>query len=338
VQDGRSGVNQVADLVKENCVAVALNGHMLHWLARTDGANGEFIKANRHPSGGNCFVLTTPAGRKLAGGNGPGGAAEALASGLKAWRELPQTDRKALPRRQAVPSLPEVTRCTPPPGGLILRSYVRNLKRDGRGELARVTREDLKDRVQYPDWNPIYTEPAHYHVWLTAAEGKSLVPARPEKGQRFPVADPIQKRLFRYHLVNGTFGLPSPWRLEDIRSGELTLLVEEVSPVLRLRLEGAAVLATDADLSRAQRGYQARLLGWLEYDPGKKRLTRFDVVALGDYWGGDYEGGRFRRPGRAPLGIAFELARGDSAADRVPPLVHMDRKEIRDRYFAAEQR
>ena len=62
MQDGRFGVNQVAPLVKTHCVAVAINGHMLYWLAKTDGADGEFIKANRHPSGGNCFVLTTPSG------------------------------------------------------------------------------------------------------------------------------------------------------------------------------------------------------------------------------------------------------------------------------------
>jgi len=93
VQDGRFGVNQVAPLVKENCVAVAINGHMLYWLAKTDGADGEFIKANRHLSGGNCFVLTTPSGTKLAGGNGGGGAREALNSGLKNWKLLTDEER-----------------------------------------------------------------------------------------------------------------------------------------------------------------------------------------------------------------------------------------------------
>ena len=34
MQDGRFGLNQVADLVKERCVAVAINGHMLSWLAK----------------------------------------------------------------------------------------------------------------------------------------------------------------------------------------------------------------------------------------------------------------------------------------------------------------
>ncbi|MSQ96869.1 MAG: hypothetical protein EXR98_20265 [Gemmataceae bacterium] len=335
MQDGRFGVNQVAPLVKENCVAVAINGHMLYWLAKTDGADGEFIKANRHPSGGNCFVLTTPSGTKLAGGNGGGGAREALNSGLKNWKLLTDEERKALPPGKEVKP-PEAERCTPPPGGLILRSFARNLKKDG-GELARITREDLKDRELYPGWAPVYAEPAHFNVWFTEAEWKSLVPAEPRKGVTFPVLDAIQKRLFRYHLVNGTFGLPGTWSREQIRTGTLTLTVEEVAPVVRMRLQGAALLTTDADPVKAQRGYDARLDGRLTYDPQKKAFTRFDVVATGDYWGGDYEGGRFKRPGRTPLGISFELVRDDNAIDRVPPLVHMDREQPYRAYFAAEK-
>src|SRR5262249_58058161 len=101
---------------------------MLYWLAKTDGAAGAFIQANRHHSGGNCFVLTTPSGKKLAGGNGGGGAREALATGLKNWNRLTEEQRKALPPGKEVRP-PERDRCTPPAGGLILRSFVRNLKR-----------------------------------------------------------------------------------------------------------------------------------------------------------------------------------------------------------------
>jgi hypothetical protein len=103
-------------------------------------------------------------------------------------------------------------------------------------------------------------------------------------------------------------------------------------------LQGAALLTTDADPAKAQRGFDARLSGWLTYDPRQKAFTRFDLVAVGDYWGGDYEGGRFNRPGRTPLGISFKLVRGDNAIDRVPPLVHMDREQTYRAYFAAEKK
>ena len=316
----------MADQVKQNCVAVALNGHMLSWLAKTDGADGKFIKANRHPSGGNCFVLATPDGKKLAGGNGSGGAGEALAKGLAKWQQLSDAERRALPDGKTnVP--PEATRCTPPPGGLILTSYPRNLKRDERGDLAAITRADLKDRTNYPDWNFIYTEPAHYSMWLTEAEWKSLVPADPKAGDRVAIADGIQKRLLRYHLVNGTFGLPGRWRLEDIRSSQLTLTVTRTAPTWQLQLQGAALLADDAEPDKAKRGYDCRLLGFLEIAPAAKTFTRFDVIALGDYWGGDYEGGRFQRPGRTPLAISLELSRGAPPGERGWPRVPLDRKQ-----------
>lgn len=317
-------------------MAVAINGHMLYWLAKTDGQDGDFIKANRHPSGGNCFVLTTPSGTKLAGGNGGGGAREALTAGLKGWKLLTDDERKALPPGKEVKP-PEADRCTPPPNGLILRTFARNLKKDSRGELAAIAKEDLKDKTLYPDWNAIYTEPAHFNVWLTETEWKSLLPAKPKKGATYALPDALQKRLFRYHLVNGTFGLPGAWSLEQIRNGTLTLTVDDVAPMLRMSLKGSALLTTDADPAKAQRGFDARLQGMLVYDSQTKAIRHFDMVALGDYWGGDYEGGRFKRPGRTPLGISFELVRGDNAIDRVPPLVHMDREQQYRAYFAAEK-
>ncbi len=48
-------------------------------------------------------------------------------------------------------------------------------------------------------------------------------------------------------------------------------------------------------------------------------------------------GGRFKRPGRTPLGTSFELVRGDRAIGRVPPPVLMDRARISRAYDAAEK-
>src|SRR5688572_8655093 len=158
---------------------------MLSWLQKTDGADGDFIKANRHPSGGNCFVLATPSGTKLAGGNGGGGAAHALKEGLAKWNQLAADEQRSLPSGKTVLP-PEAARFAPPKGGLVLKSYLRNLKMIG-GEVARITKEDLKERTLYPDWNPIYIEPAHYTVWLTETEWKSLIPPTPKVGDEFAV-------------------------------------------------------------------------------------------------------------------------------------------------------
>src|SRR5262249_21705392 len=150
----------------------------------------------------------------------------------------------------------------------------RNLKFDTVGQLAHITRDDLKDRTAYPDWNPIYIEPTRYNVWLTESEWRALVPMSAKKDDRISVPDAVRLRLFRYHLVNGTFGLPGAWRRADIRKADLSLIIEETSPLVRVRLEGAALLATDADVSRATRGLDCRLAGMIEFDPKKEAFRR----------------------------------------------------------------
>ena len=80
----------------------------------------------------------------------------------------PGLDRK-LPFHEAMLLGYKAALCSPPDNGLILKSYIRNLTQDADGKLARITAADLKDRKAFPDWNPIYTEPQRYNVWLTEA-------------------------------------------------------------------------------------------------------------------------------------------------------------------------
>ena len=86
------------------------------------------------------------------------------------------------------------------------------------------------------------------------------------------------------------------------------------------------LLATAADAKKAERGFEAQVLGYLEYDPTHKVIMRFDVVAQGDHWGeSDLTQGA--RAGRQPLGVAFVLGRADKAADTVPPQAARDYNE-----------
>jgi hypothetical protein len=194
----------------------------------------------------------------------------------------------------------------PPTGTVVVNVYTRILDRDGDGFCKGICSRPGGDFA------------ARDHLWVLEPEVRALLPADPKKGDRVPLPPALRDRLLRFHLVDNTRGEPPHWRADEVRSGRLTLSVEEVDDAkVRLKLTGQGLLATSADPAKASRGFDVALLGWLELDRGKKRLTRFDVTALGDHWGrGTYTGGA--RPGRTPLGVVFELARGEEH-DRVPP-------------------
>jgi hypothetical protein len=201
-------------------------------------------------------------------------------------------------------------RRTPPAAGLILNVYARMLERTGNG--------NLRDSGLRGEAGLEFSA-SHDHLWLTKDEWPELLPPAPKKGERAPLPAAVADRILRFHLVDNTRGEPPMWNKEEVRLQQMTLTVDQVtSERIQLRLDGNALLATDAPLDKGGRGYEVRLLGYLEYNPRDRIIQRFDIVALGDHWGeGTYTRGA--RPGRTPLGIAFELVRGDLAADRVPP-------------------
>lgn len=92
------------------------------------------------------------------------------------------------------------------------------------------------------------------------------------------------------------------WRPEEIRSRKLTLTVESASPAeVRLKLSGNASLKKDK--GSFPYAYEPEYAGLLVYDCEKKALTKFDVLALGDWtWGYKREG-----PQVDLLGVALEL-------------------------------
>ena len=133
-----------------------------------------------------------------------------------------------------------------------------------------------------------------------------------------PVPDAIAKRILRFHLTDNTRGEPPLWKPEEIRDSAMSVTVTASdAESISLRLEGHATLATEADLTKADRGFIVKLRGELRYDREAKTLTQFDVAALGEHWGQ----GSFTpnpRPGKSLLGIAFGIAE-DIPANRVPP-------------------
>src|SRR4029077_12899637 len=81
---------------------------------------------------------------------------------------------------------------------------------------------------------------------------------------------------------------------------------------------GRVLIASDADVATARKGYRGRLLGYLDFDRRGQAFTRFDLVAVGENWWNERVA--YEMPlGALPMGVAFELAPRDSAFYHVPP-------------------
>jgi hypothetical protein len=270
---------------------------------------------------GTQLVLLTSSGRLLSGRvKDKDGLARALQEVLDAYAKLPEADRHPKSVEGEIKPQPK-----PPADGLVLTIYDRPLARGDAG------------RYRHPegdDYGGLRTHAPHGQrssLWLTADECKSLVPAKPEKGQMQKVPEKLAKRLWLYGLLPQTLWVVEEnWKPDSVRAGELEVIVEEVTAKnVRLRVHGsvqmtaASVLHTWPDrkfVKNLENRYDARLEGVLEYDPAKGKIVRWDMVALGDYsgrWFAGNSGWKEATPeAPLPLGFAFEM---DTTAYDLPP-------------------
>ncbi|MDW8266880.1 MAG: hypothetical protein RMJ52_16285 [Gemmataceae bacterium] len=276
----------------------------------------------------------------------------ASAKVLDEFRKLPEEERQ--PGAVSIPDLKpsEQVIPAPPEGGLVIRVYGRFLARDADQGLRRIRGEDfpqLRGKEADIRYLRFLLEPNTEYMWLTKREWQSLVPVQPTKGDKLAVASAIANRIARFHLsprraLTSEDGIIA---LRQVKAARLTLLVEEVTGErIILRLVGFVHHGSDYDETKATSpngplgfGFANELHGILEYDRRKERFVRFDIVAPGEVWGrwGDANGNSqtIERPGRSPIGFAFELADGRSPTDRLPPGGHGGRA-LQAEYFAKE--
>ena len=200
-----------------------------------------------------------------------------------------------------------------PEGGLILRANARILDRKGD--------EYIKGTCDFVGGDRASRD----FVWLTKTELQSLFPSRQEVGYSYPLPEKIAERISRFNLIDNTRGEPAFWKRSDIRKSAITLKVQEIrGKTVHLRLDGTVTLASEEDLSQAERGYKVRLRGQLTYDSSNGEFERFDIAGIGDHWGrSTYTPGN--RPGRTLLGVAFGLADDEKPSERIVPQGLRDR-------------
>jgi hypothetical protein len=326
----RFWTDETVKLIKKNFVAVSVSNYD---QMRQDDI-GKFVRAAgmQFPGAGGSHWFVTAAGKVLGRDMKPA---------LQKWQALPTTERAPGAVKIGRPGKGDSKFAppSPPPGALIVKLYYRAFMRKPDGSLRYVVGKDLwhyekgiKTEGPFEATYPgcLSTPQAQPdHMWLTRTEWRSLIPARPQRGEKFALPAPVADRLCRWHL-NPLFvyGEANPLERKEVRAARLTLTVVRASAsTIRLRLDGFARLGKDAPAAVKpgrkacvdQWGYEPRLFGWLEYDCRKQAFQRFDMVALGDHFGRLGICDSASRPGCQPLGIAFELVTSNAPADRIAP-------------------
>ena len=151
------------------------------------------------------------------------------------------------------------------------------------------------------------------HLWITKEEIASLT--------RGTMPESVTRRIALYHLIDNTRGEPPMWKDAELRSAKITL-----TPVTARDEHGKTAVSdrgykligdAEAATSNGDRAYIVKLVGYVEAKGDK--LTRFDLVARGQFRGhGQYTGNN------APLGpftmaIAFAIADQTTEAAKIPP-------------------
>lgn len=176
-----------------------------------------------------------------------------------------------------------------PAGGLVVRV---NTKILGGYEGVKETNEYWARYAKYFQ-NAI----ARDNLWVNAEEKKELIDLK------FP--ESLAKRIARFNLIDNTRGEPPMWNNDEVRSVSISVDKEGI-------VTGEFKLATQDN----KRGFEGTFYGHVEKE-GEK-LIRFDLVAKGLHWGQ----GRYTRGapnGKFPIAMAFRLADGSDAADKVYP-------------------
>ncbi len=279
---------QIIAWLKDDFVPVAFD----QWyVRRQQDAAGDFYRKiagqgprNNFESTTQGFYLATPSGKLLAYNNNRG-----------PWR-IRNLMQQALEQQPAefhaepikTDDRDEQFTREPPPGTVVVQVNAKVL-----GGYS-----DSDSTTNNRAWREIFQNAiSRDNLWITQGEQRSLA-----KGS-FPTD--LARRLARFHLVDNTRGEPPMWKLEEIKTIQMT--VDDQG-----HLRGSVHLET----ASGQRGFVGVVWGQLKMKDD--RLTQFDLVAKGRFWGqGRYTEGAPR--GKFPFAVAFRLAAGDDVADQVAP-------------------
>lgn len=314
-------------------------------------ATGDFL---RKAFGPKFFPTSSGYKRCVTAGGIDLGQAGHPAKVLKKFRALPEGERRpgAVTVSGHGPVDRSIVPAEPPEAGLVLRIHGRLLAQDKDG-LRRVGADDFPLMAEHDERrrarNAYLFEASTDHIWILESEWRKWIPhGEPRKGWTVAVDEKVARRVARFHLSpQRIYSEGGEWNTKSVREAGLKVTVEDFDAAsIRFRLEGTMAMGSRYDAARATtpngplgRGYEARVLGMLEYDRRAGVIRKLESVVLGDSWGrvGDANGKSIslERPGRNPLAFAIELVSKRLPVDCLVPMGRASKLKGFD-YFGAK--
>lgn len=228
---------------------------------------------------------------------------------LKKWARLPASERFAnrpIDPRGATPRTDGIY----PNDGLVLVESMRDLPRQAPAE-----------EPCAGSWNKDF-------AWFRKTEARAFLPPRCFPGARWRVPDRLIKRLAAHHFVDYVRCIGYPFDYRTIDYAWLNSTVSSVDGnLVKVRFTGASRTSQDGprgqegkdnqDQLNQWRGIEVKILGEATYDMAAEKFKQFDLVALGNRWGG-VSASRWEDFEKNPIGFEFRLAPNDSH-NRIPP-------------------
>jgi len=243
-----------------------------------------------------------------------------LSEALERWRPASAPDTS---KTEAAPVTPTTYERDPrhpdlfPIDGLVLKQTLRDLVRPANHPIP----QPRPDAINFD------------YAWFTKDEARLFLPTTLQPGERTDLPQAIVRRLARFHLRDSVRGETPAWREENTVHARIWTEIVKLEPGedghqrVHLHIEGTVLNQQEGTWAirpfrekweGQTRGYDCRILGDLVYNTATERFEHFDVITIGDRWGGTEHNARQGDLLPAPMGIAFEIA-SDSPADRTPP-------------------
>ena len=220
-----------------------------------------------------------------------------LGDATRIWKRATPAERS--PKfKKSVATDPRFSQ-SPPIDGLYLRSISRDLPRDAKAKPTDLMANNID------------------HVWIKKEEMLAMVPDDPSKGQLVPMPEAVAERLARFHMIDSVRGQTNPFDEDQIKIKDVGLKVMKVTDdSIKFVVYGRS--SADRPPSKKTNPYTGFRVtknsgndlvwsGAVAFDRKQKRFTRFDLLAVGERWGGSLYNFRDTDLNRAPIGFAFQI-------------------------------